>query len=399
MDSYIDPEALDPAHPLTRRKLENLQRADAAMQAGLVTLDALPSKVTFQTTDACNLACPHCQIPAQRKEASMPETMLDRLAATLLPDLIELHPTNVGEPFAWRHFRRLCDLMAEYGVVLDLTTNGTLLDPARIEWIAPIARDVKVSFDGATAATFERFRAGASFEAVCASVRALVARLRRVRVRRPTVALQMTLMRDNVDELPALVRLAHALGADRVKAYHLFSFDEATRAQSLMTGLQRYEQEVLPRALALGVELGIDLQLAEPSGGTVDGLRARRCFLPWHETWVDVDGSIVICHSHGGQVAGHLDDFPGAWNGSLYRAVRRGLASGSPIGACDGCGMNLDKHDEHEPVPYDPMSFLQGTDGDAPVRWSGRMRQFDLRGRRRWLPRLPIAPRSQEPET
>ncbi|MCK6572211.1 radical SAM protein [Myxococcota bacterium] len=386
MDSYIDPEALDQSHPLIRRKLDNLARADAAMDSGAIEVDALPSKVTFQTTDACNLACGHCQIPKQFKTHAMSESLLDQLAARLLPDLIELHPTNLGEPFAWRHFRRLCVLMAEFGVVLDLTTNGTRLDRDRLEWIAPIARDVKVSFDGATAATFERFRVGASFDAVCANVRALVQRLRRVRSRRPIVALQMTLMRDNVDELPALVRLASQLGVDRVKAYHLFSFNEATREQSLMVDLRHYEEHVLPTTLALGAELGIDLQLAEPSGGDIGGLRKRRCFLPWHETWVDFDGSILLCHSHGDQVAGHLHDFQGAWNGPLYHSVRRGLAEDRPVGACDGCGMNFEKVKEHSPVPYDPRTFVDGSDAAASVRWSGRMRQFDLRGRRAWAP-------------
>lgn len=29
----------------------------------------------------------------------------------------------------------------------------------------------------------------------------------------------------------------------------------------------------------------------------------RTCFLPWHESWVDVDGAVLVCHSHGGTVA------------------------------------------------------------------------------------------------
>ena len=153
MDPYIDPEALDPAHPLTPRKLDNLARADAAHRRLEVKVDALPCKVTFQTTDVCNLDCPHCQIPRAQKTAAMRPELLGWLREQLLADLIELHPTNLGEPFAWPHFRALCGDLAEHGVVLDLTTNGTLLSPDRAEWIAPIARDIKVSFDGATPAT------------------------------------------------------------------------------------------------------------------------------------------------------------------------------------------------------------------------------------------------------
>lgn len=381
MDPYIDPEALDPAHPLTRRKLDNLARADAAHRARAVEVDALPSKLTFQTTDVCNLACPHCQIPKAAKLAAMRPELLGPLRSLLLPDLIELHPTNLGEPFAWPHFRALCGDLERHGVLLDLTTNGTLLNADRVEWVAPIARDVKISFDGATRATFERLRLGASFEGVCANVRGLVTRLRRVRVRRPVVSLQMTLMRDNVAELPGLIRLAHELGVDRVKAYHLFSFRREMDEQSLMGHLEQYEREVLPAALALGAELGIDLQLAEPSGGDPRGLQPRVCHLPWHESWIDLDGAVLLCHSHGGAVAGRLERFAEAWNGPLLRQVRAAFAAGAPMGACDGCGMNYGKSAEHVAVPYDPGSFVSIRRGDAPVRWSGRMRQFELRTR------------------
>jgi MoaA/NifB/PqqE/SkfB family radical SAM enzyme len=381
MDPFIDPEALDPKHPLTPRKLDNLARADAAHRELAVRVNALPCKLTLQTTDVCNLDCPHCQIPRAQKTAAMRPELLGWLRDQLLSDLIELHPTNLGEPFAWPHFRALCRDLAECGVVLDLTTNGTLLSPDRVEWIAPIARDVKVSFDGATAPTFERFRRGASFAAVCDNVRGLVARFRRVRVRRPIVALQMTLMRDNVDELPALLRLAHELGVDRVKAYHLFSFTPAMDEQSLMGHLGRYEEDILPEALALGAALGVDLQLAEPSGGDPGRLRPQVCHLPWHETWIDVDGAVLLCHSHGGEVAGQLQRFEDAWNGPLHRRVRAAFAAGAPIGACDGCGMNLGKSTEHEAVPYDPGSFVRLRRSRDEVGWSGRMRQFELRRR------------------
>lgn len=383
MDPFIDPEALDRSHPLTPRKLDNLARADAAYKERTVGLETLPSKLTLQTTDACNLACPHCQIPKLKKTRAMDARWLEPLTKTLLPDLIELHPTNLGEPFAWPHFRHLCQLLHEHGVVLDLTTNGTHLDARRMEWIAPIVRDVKISFDGATAPTFEHFRRGADFQKVCDNVQALTARLRRVRTRRPIVALQMTLMRDNVHELVPLVELAWKLGVDRVKAYHLFRPQPEVADQSLMEDMQRYAEQILPAALQRGAELGIDLQLAEPPGGSTDALIPRTCFLPWHESWVDVDGAVLVCHSHGGEVAGTLDDFQGAWNGPLYRSVRDGFARGCPVGACEGCGMNFAKENEHDAVPYDADRFV----GDVPsgsVRWSGRMRQFELRGRRDW---------------
>ena len=392
MDTFIDPDALDPAHPRTPGKLESYRQACEAHTSRSEVVGEQPARLILQTTDRCNLRCPHCQLPRSHGASEMSLGLMERIAAELFPRLVELHPTNLGEPLCWQHFRQLCHRMDEEGVLLDLTTNGTLLTSERLEWIAPIARDIKVSFDGATEPTFQRYRRGADFRAVCGKVRALVGRMQRVKVRRPVVAMQMTLMRGNFRELPALVRLGAELGVDRVKAYHLFSFSNGCDQESLMPELEAYEA-VLQDALEAGEAQGVDLQLAEPPLSPVSpvSLVPTVCHLPWHESWIDFDGSVVPCHSHGGQVAGNIisSTFAEIWDGSLYRQIRAAFAAGTPGWHCSGCGMNYEKRFEHEPVPYDPLGFMHdpelGADRHAHpsgVRWSGRMRPFDLRGRR-----------------
>jgi MoaA/NifB/PqqE/SkfB family radical SAM enzyme len=389
MDPYIDASKLDPRHPLHAAKIDNLRRGDRAHSERREEVDALPVKLTLQTTDTCNLDCPHCQIPRAEKIPRMEAAVFERVVAELFPTLIELHPTNLGEPLMWPLFGRLCAEMDRHGVLLDLTTNGTLVHGARLEWIAPIARDVKVSFDGASPETFERLRRGARFTSVCANVRALVARLAEAR-RGAMVSLQMTIMRSNHRELPALVQLAAELGAQRVKAYHLFSFRPEMDAESLMPMLEAWSP-VLEAARAEGERLGILLECAEPAQEGADGLEETTCHLPWHETWVDVDGAVLPCHSHGGDTAGNVLDTPFAkiWNGLLYRRIRRGFARRKLDWNCEGCGMNCRRSSDTQAVPYDRESFLSPTsramqplDRRSGPRWSARMRQFDLTGRR-----------------
>ena len=392
MDPYIDPGALDPSSPFHAAKLANLAAADSAHAERAERVEALPSKVVVQTTDRCNLDCVMCQLPQGRKRASMSWDQFEHIGKQLLPTLIELHPTNVGEPLCWPWFDRMCAELERHGVVLDLTTNGTLLTGHHLDAVVPIARDVKVSFDGATASTFERVRRGANFAQVCRHVEALTRRLAQVRVRRPVLALQMTIMRSNYRELPALVALAAELGATRVKAYHLFSFDPALDHECMVLD-QGAWPEVLAVAEAEGRARGIDLQLAEPARDvpSAQGLHITTCHLPWHEAWIDIDGAVLPCHSHGGDVAGNIREqsFAEIWNGTLYRLIRRGFRTGRPGWSCTGCGMNLGKDGEHQAVPYDPESFLSpqgraeaGLDEPSPWRWSGRMKPFDLQGRR-----------------
>ena len=161
--------------------------------------------------------------------------------------------------------------------------------------------------------------------------------------------------------------------------------------ESLMHDLGAWPA-VLAAALREGERLGVDLQCAEPAATGEAALTRGVCHLPWHEAWVDIDGSVLPCHSHGGDSAGNVLEaaFAAAWNGPLYRKIRRAFSVGRPDWHCEGCGMNLLKSAEHEAVPYDRESFLArpGREGTALlpssslVRWSGRMRQFELTGRR-----------------
>lgn len=137
MDPYIDAGKLDPGHPLHAAKIDNLRRGDRAHRDRREEVDALPVKLTLQTTDTCNLDCPHCQIPRAEKIPRMDAAVFERVVAELFPTLIELHPTNLGEPLTWPLFERLCAEMDRHGVLLDLTTNGTLLHGARSQEISP----------------------------------------------------------------------------------------------------------------------------------------------------------------------------------------------------------------------------------------------------------------------
>jgi radical SAM protein with 4Fe4S-binding SPASM domain len=325
-----------------------------------------------------------CQIPWEEKGRQMSTLTFNKAVDELFDTLVELHPSNLGEPMMSPWFNALCNKMREKGVLLDITTNGTLLTSKSLASILPIARDVKISFDGATKETFERIRINGRFENVCNNTRTLANQMKKRGVNGSILSLQMTLMRSNYHELPDLVDLAHELGADRVKAYHMFSFSEEMNEESLMPILEDYTP-VLMEALERGKELGIQMECAEPVANETHPLPEWNvCHLPWHESWIDIDGSVFACHSHGGESFGniHLQPFNEIWNSNKYQMIRKGFFDRSPVWNCDGCGMTCKKSTEHQPVPVDRQSFLYSTEPKPidNVRWSGRMKQFDLGG-------------------
>lgn len=384
MDPYISAESLDRDNPNYEVKIENLIRSDKNYRRGNYFLNSLPVKAIFQTTYRCNLNCPHCQLSGHERGFDMDFSLFEKISDELFPSLVEMHPSNVGEPLISPWFTRMCDKMHSYGVLLDLTTNGALLDDKMIKCIKPIARDVKVSFDGATKETFERFRKGAKYESVIRNVKRMVLAMKDAEIPLSTISLQMTLMSSNYLELPSLVRMAAEMEVDKVKAYHMFSFNEHMEKESLMPHLTEYHA-ILEESLEIARSLGVKMECAEPSGGTEDDLREQVCHLPWYESFIDYDGTVYVCHSHGGKAAGQcsLIPFNEIWNSSLYVDVRAGMSRNQPVWNCGNCGMRYSKSTEHQMVPLDPESFLYSNGNTeyrtGPIRWSGRMKQFDLR--------------------
>src|SRR5204863_7838111 len=78
-----------------------------------------------------------------------------------------------------------------------------------------------ISLDGASAATYERIRERAHFDRVLRNLDHLRRARHRHQTEFPHLRLVMVIMRQNLEELPALVRLAHAHGIQTIFVQHL----------------------------------------------------------------------------------------------------------------------------------------------------------------------------------
>lgn len=79
-------------------------------------------------------------------------------AVELNPD-VRINPQKAGEPFLHPDIEEAIDYIKEKGAKLYMTTNGSLLDARRREWLIDIgADDLIISIDGFTKETFEKIR-------------------------------------------------------------------------------------------------------------------------------------------------------------------------------------------------------------------------------------------------
>jgi len=311
----------------------------------------------------------------------MKKNFFDEVVPQLFPYLVEVHPTNIGEPMISDWFVHFCNKAIEYGVLLDITTNGTLLSERIAAILMPRLTDIKISFDGARKDTYEHIRRGASFEHVMRNIKLLL-RERTISRASGTVTLQMTLISFNYRELPDLVRLARDIGVDRVKAYHVFSYSKAVDCLSMISDMDAFE-DIRLQSLELSQSLGVRLEVSESCRGRVTDLEFRKCRLPWAECWIDSDGAVYPCHSHRGFVYGNLHEarFESIWRGDSAAKLRNALVSRDRASICSGCGMNYRTKTPGGAVPYDASGFLhrgaRHTTND-PVRWSARTKQFPI---------------------
>jgi heme b synthase len=172
--------------------------------------------VFWETTKACNLSCRHCRAVPQRSLG--PDELNTRQAFDLIDAIGKVSkPVMVlsgGEPLFRPDIFDIAGYGVESGFRMAMATNGTLVDGRVAAKVADagIAR-VAISLDGASADTHDRFRNMEGSHA-----RALRG-IRLLRDEGVSVQINSTIAKDNVGELPRMLDLALALGAD---ALHLF---------------------------------------------------------------------------------------------------------------------------------------------------------------------------------
>lgn len=210
---------------------DNEALALAEHRDGVLFVRSTPRMVTLETTSRCNLRCVMCPhaIDAVQRPKHLEVHTIEGLARYLAQaKAIQLH--GIGEPLAspafWRSLAHLPD-----GCDSSINTNMTVLDDKRLErLVRSNIRFINVSLDAATAQTYRRIR-GFDLDTVLENTRRFVAARKAHGKRTPLLFMNMTMMRSNIEEVPAFVELSADLGADKVCLWHLNRWPDAEMAR------------------------------------------------------------------------------------------------------------------------------------------------------------------------
>jgi SynChlorMet cassette radical SAM/SPASM protein ScmF len=173
--------------------------------------------IYFYLTEGCNLRCRHCWIePPHQSEKKQFPALDPKLFRHILEQAKPLGLSSVkltgGEPLMHPRIGEILEILLDEKIRFNVETNGVLCT-------ADLARDlvrsgsyhISVSLDGADADTHEWVRGvEGCFDKAIKGIRNIVeAGIR------PQVI--MSLMRQNVDQIEAVVRLSESLGCSSVK--------------------------------------------------------------------------------------------------------------------------------------------------------------------------------------
>jgi putative metalloenzyme radical SAM/SPASM domain maturase len=223
-----------------------------------------PSKLFVEVTTRCNLRCSMCVKEAQGQriiEGDLSSETFARLAPAL-PRLNTLILNGIGEPLLHPQLERfIADakrVMPASGLI-SFQSNGQLLDRKRAFSLAEAGIDrICISADAVSADIFGKLRSGGRPEKVVTAAAALH-EAGASRGRPISLGIEFVAMRDNLHQLPEIVRWAARNRFSFVIVTHMVAYNADMAGSAAFVPItdlsQQVHRESRERAAADGVDL------------------------------------------------------------------------------------------------------------------------------------------------
>lgn len=325
----------------------------------------LPSYVQIEPVGQCNLRCQMCSIqfrddaPGDGSLALMPWTTFTQLIDQFTT-LETLHLQGLGEPMMHPQFFDMVEYAVQKGIQVTTNSNLTLLGDKQAErCITSGLHRLHVSIDGATTATYERIRVGSHFDRVIHNLERLQLARQQKQSKYPHLQLVMVLMRQNLPELPDLVKLAHRYSVESLFVQHLcHDFGESTlpdhyqpmrqfvEAETLLEADLQQIEPIFAQARSLAQTYNIDLRLPrlQPKLHPPETPGRERCDWAWKGAYISYQGLAMPCCmistpdrlNFGDLLQQGVDQ---TWQGEAYQTFRQQLDTDTPPEVCRSCSI------------------------------------------------------------
>ncbi|MDR1241380.1 MAG: radical SAM protein [Deltaproteobacteria bacterium] len=298
-----------------------------------------PKRVHVVLSHTCNLWCRICR-EAPFSGPVMEMALFDKIAGECFAFATELRLDSGGEILLNNRLPSILRRAAEYGLPIFASSNGMLLTPKKARLIAEsTVHHIQISVDSPVKETLEWIRRGANFERIKRGLRNLV-RARKDVGRPFLISIHAAVMRENVRQLPDLVRFASELGIEGVTACHLFAHDCMGIDSSCFWSQAEYD-DMRARAIELARSLDSFFYGPQPFAEAAENnCIAGWCDYPEYGTYINPDGTVMPCCIAPNFPLGVMNtqSFTEIWNGERYEMLRRTYRTDAPsLARCKAC--------------------------------------------------------------
>lgn len=360
--SALLPEAFRLPANEERELLPAAYRAiDPSTRGAVATLQ--PRNVFIEVTNHCNLLCETC--PRTFTTYEEPKTLAwdDFLRIVeQFPDMERAVLHGIGEPLLNRDLPRMIAHLKARGVCVLFNTNATLLNDVWARKLIESGLDeLRVSIDGANPKTYALIRGAPLFHKVLGNLKRFVEIQKELGASCPRPSLWMTGVKENIAELPDVVRLAARIGVPEVCLQRMTYYAGEADTPGMMDSshavfghYDEYVDRIMAESEALAAELGVTLRGAgaTTAKNSVQGKHDPRpwagCMRPWSTAYITANGNALPCcispfatADYDSLKLGNIFEQPfgDLWNAERYQEWRTRLLSDHPHKACAGCGV------------------------------------------------------------
>lgn len=325
-----------------------------------------PHVVFIEVTNRCNLLCETCPRTFFDREPLKSLTYAEFVQiAEQFPEMRRVLLHGIGEPLLNKELPQIISYLKGREVEVIINSNGTLLTPAWQEALVKSGLDqYRCSIDGAKPETYARIRGANALPKLVEGLDGLVKTRARLQAETPHISIWCVGTKENLAELPDLVRLAARLGVPELYLQRMVYFARepehqfglATDDRAIFGSDHDYQEEIIAACEILSAELGLGFRASgarDPrhsfeAARPADFAPWQECMRPWTTAYVTANGNCLPCcispfatSNYSSLILGNLFERPFAeiWNDHFYRQFRTDLLSLHPHQACSSCGV------------------------------------------------------------
>jgi MoaA/NifB/PqqE/SkfB family radical SAM enzyme len=272
--------------------------------------------------------------------------------------------SSLGEPFLNTNFWEIVSAIKKRGVAVGYTTNGLLLNNENIQKTLEKNADVVVvSIESLNKNIYEKIRPGSNIDEVINNLKNLIKAKKEKGRNIPEVRLGFTIQKNNIEELPEIVKFAHVIGVNMVYFTNLISHTPEMVTESPHLLDKAYVKKIFNDTENIAHKLKIKIRLPK-----IDIKKEDDCYYVKNTLFVDYQGR-VFCNSccrfpqkqyftvEGGKIIqkeleaplnllGDINNEPilKIWNNKNYIKLRKRLASKDCDYPCKNCYFKYEIH-------------------------------------------------------